>query len=120
MSQTPEGALKVAATRAGLGVNEYIDRLNAGLLHCWRCQDWHDAEEFGKDSSRVSGRAASCRRSKNDAARQRYERRERERGRALVAPRDDDRHQARRRVNYLVDLGILPGPNDLLLRGLRS
>lgn len=58
-----EGALKAAATRAGLGVNEYIDRLNAGLLYCWRCQDWHDAEQFGSDRSRTSGRAASCRRS---------------------------------------------------------
>jgi 5-methylcytosine-specific restriction endonuclease McrA len=58
-----EGALKAAATRTGLGVNEYIDRLNAGFLYCWRCQDWHVADEFGKDSSRVSGRAASCRKS---------------------------------------------------------
>lgn len=63
MAQTPEGALKAAAARMGLGVNEYIDRLNAGLLYCWRCQGWHDAEEFGKDRSRVRGRAASCRRS---------------------------------------------------------
>jgi 5-methylcytosine-specific restriction endonuclease McrA len=58
-----EGALKAAATRTGLGVNEYIDRLNMGLLYCWRCQGWHAADEFGKDSTRPSGRAASCRRS---------------------------------------------------------
>ena len=108
-----EGALKAAATRAGLGVNEYIDRLNAGLLYCWRCQDWHDAEEFGKDKSRASGRAASCRRSKNDAAKHRYERKERERGRAFVEPRDGDQHQARRRVNHLVDIGLIPDPNDV-------
>jgi 5-methylcytosine-specific restriction endonuclease McrA len=63
MAQTPEGALKAAATRVGLGVNEYVDRLNAGLLYCWRCQDWHDAEEFGKDASRARGRASSCRKS---------------------------------------------------------
>ncbi len=63
MAQTPEGAQKTAAARAGLGVNEYIDRLNKGLLPCWRCQGWHDAEEFGKDSSRSSGRASSCRQS---------------------------------------------------------
>jgi len=67
MAQTPEGALKAAATRAGLGVNEYIDRLNRGLLYCWRCQDWHDADEFGQDASRSSGHAASCRRSRNAA-----------------------------------------------------
>jgi len=58
-----EGALKAAATRTGLGITEYVDRLNAGFLYCWRCQDWHVADEFGKDSSRISGRAASCRKS---------------------------------------------------------
>jgi hypothetical protein len=38
---TRERALRSAATKAGLGVNEYLDRLNKGLKYCWRCQDWH-------------------------------------------------------------------------------
>lgn len=58
-----EGVRKVAAGRVGLGVGEYVDRLNKGLLRCWRCQDWHTVNEFGKDSSRSNGRSASCRRS---------------------------------------------------------
>lgn len=114
MAGTPEGALKRAAARADLGVNEYIDRLNAGLLYCWRCQDWHAADEFGKDSSRVSGRESSCRRSRNAARKQRYERRARpDPGRRFVEARGGDHLQARRRVNYLVDAGLIPGPNSL-------
>jgi hypothetical protein len=109
-----EGALKAAATRAGLGVNEYLDRLNAGLLYCWRCQDWHAAEEFGKDSSRSSGRAASCRRSKNAAYRATYEPTPGPQpGRRYADPRDGDFKQARGRVNHLVNVKILPDPNDL-------
>jgi 5-methylcytosine-specific restriction endonuclease McrA len=67
MAQTHEGAMKAAAARAGLPVNEYLDQLNRGLLHCWRCPDWHDADAFGKDSSRWNGRASSCRQSRNAA-----------------------------------------------------
>lgn len=110
-----EGQLKGIATRTGLGVNEYLDRLSKGLLYCWRCQDWHQAEEFGKDSSRASGRTSSCRRSKNADARQRHEPVQGPRpvGRIRVQPRDGDYRQARRRVNYLVDQGLIPDPNDL-------
>jgi hypothetical protein len=109
-----EGALKTAAARTGLGVNEYLDRLNAGFLYCWRCQDWHKADEFGKDASRSTGRDASCRRSRSAAARKGYQPRPRpEPGRHFVAPRDGDRLQARRRVNYLVDAGLIPAPNSV-------
>lgn len=109
-----EGALKAAATRTGLSVAEYLDRLNAGLLWCWRDQTWEPAEDFAVDRSRSRGRAGSCRRSISDAARQSYERRERPApGRRYVAARDDDRKQARRRVNHLVDAGVLPNPNTV-------
>lgn len=106
--------MKRAATRVGLGINEYIDRLNKGLLYCWRCQDWHDAEEFGKDASRPSGRNPSCRRSKNAAQRKAYTRKPRpQAGRRFVNPRGGDFKQARGRVNHLVNVGRLPDPNDL-------
>lgn len=109
-----EGALKAAATRAGVGVNEYIDRLNKGLLYCWRCQDWHRAEAFGKDSSRWSGRASSCRESRGAAARKAYQPRPRPAaGRRYAEARDGDQRQARGRVNHLVNVGILPDPNDV-------
>lgn len=114
MAQTPEGALKVAAARTGLGVNEYVDRLNKGLLYCWRCQDWHAADAFGKDSSRWRGRASSCRRSRGAAVRSAYRPKPRPKaGRRYVEPRDGDYKQARGRVNHLVNVGLLPDPNDV-------
>ena len=60
MSGNAEGAGRAAAARLGLSTTEYYDRLNKGLLHCYRCQSWHDAAQFGLDQSRVRGRAASC------------------------------------------------------------
>jgi hypothetical protein len=66
---TAEGALKVAANRAGLGINEYIDRLNKGLKYCRGCQDWHPRAAFSKNAGRRDGFAAACRESMNAAAR---------------------------------------------------
>lgn len=60
-------ATERAAIRAGMGVNEYTDRLDRGLLFCHRCQDFHPAKEFGTDNSRIGGRAGSCLRSLREA-----------------------------------------------------
>jgi hypothetical protein len=62
-----ERALKTDAERAGVTVQEYLGRLNRGLLYCYRCDDWHEAEAFGPDRRRVSGRAGSCQRSLREA-----------------------------------------------------
>lgn len=111
---TAEGALKAAATRTGCSVEEYIDRINAGLLWCWRDQDWEPVENFAIDRSRSRGRAGSCRRSTIAAARRAYQHRDRPApGRRYVDPRDDDKKQARRRVNHLVDVGVLANPNSV-------
>jgi hypothetical protein len=64
-------ATERAAARAGMGVNEYVDRLDRGYLFCYRCQGFHLAGEFGTDSSRADGKAGSCRRSLRDARRSR-------------------------------------------------
>ena len=64
-------ATERAAARAGMGVNEYTDRLDRGYLFCHRCQDFHLAKEFGADSSRVGGKAGSCLRSLRLARRSR-------------------------------------------------
>lgn len=109
-----EGALRTAAARIGLGPNEYLDRLNKGLRHCYRCQDWHQASEFGRDASRSDGLARSCRASTNAARRRLYRPKPRPpAGRRFVDARDGDYRQARRRVNHLVDAGLIPDPNDL-------
>lgn len=109
-----EGALKTAAKRTGLGVNEYIDRLNAGLRYCCRCADWHPCAEFGKDASQPDGLARACLASKRAAQRKAYQPKPRPAaGRRFAEPRDGDVKQARSRVNYLVDAGLLPDPNNL-------
>ncbi len=113
MAGTPEGVRKAAATRLGLSLAEYEEHLDAGLLWCWRCREWHPAAEFATDRNRGRGRAAACRRTQNAAARHTYTPRARARGRRYVDARDDDRHQARRRVNHLVDVGLLPPPDSV-------
>ena len=57
---TSEHTLKIEAARAGVGVGEYQARLRQGLLWCYRCRDWHQADAFPADARRHSGRAGSC------------------------------------------------------------
>lgn len=63
-----EHTLKIEAARAGVGVGEYQARLRQGLLWCYRCQDWHQAEAFPADARRHSGRSGSCRQAIRAAA----------------------------------------------------
>jgi len=57
---TSEHTLRIEAARAGVGVEEYQARLRQGLLWCYHCQDWHQAEAFPADARRHSGRSGSC------------------------------------------------------------
>jgi hypothetical protein len=66
---TSEHTLKIEAARAGVSVGEYQARLRQGLLWCYRCQDWHQAEAFPADARRHSGRGGSCRQAIRAAAR---------------------------------------------------
>ena len=68
-TMTSEHTLKIEAARAGVGVGEYQDRLRQGLLWCYRCQDWHQADAFPADARRHSGRAGSCHQAIRAAAR---------------------------------------------------
>jgi hypothetical protein len=64
-----EHTLKIEAARAGVSVAEYQARLHRGLLWCYRCQDWHEADAFPADARRHSGRASSCAQAIRAAAR---------------------------------------------------
>jgi hypothetical protein len=66
---TSEHTLKIEAARAGVSVGDYQARLRQGLLWCYRCQDWHQAEAFPADARRHSGRAGSCSQAIRAAAR---------------------------------------------------
>lgn len=109
------GVAKAAATRVGLTLDEYQQKVAAGDRYCFRCKAWHPVTEFGSDASRADGLDRSCRSSKSSAARAAYVPVDGPRplGRRYVDARDGDEMQARRRVNHLVDVGILPRPNDV-------
>lgn len=65
------------------------------------------------DRSRASGVSFVCRPCKNAAARAAYTPRPQQRRGWIEPTRDGDKKQARRRINYLVDQGRIPHPNDL-------
>lgn len=101
-----------AAARIGITLAEYDRRLDAGEKWCGGCRAWHDRAAFAADRSRGDGMASRCRDSVNAAARASYQPRDRENGRRYVEARPGDVAQARRRVNYLVEIGHLPRPDS--------
>lgn len=79
---------------------------------CSRCSEAKPLGQFAKDASRPDGLTYWCKGCRNGRERAGYEPKSRPAvGRRLVAPRDGDVKQARRRVNHLVDVGQLPAPN---------
>lgn len=81
---------------------------------CSSCNETKPVSAFAKDRSRSDGLTYRCRACRNAGARGSYSPKERPAsGRRFVAPRDGDVRQARRRVNHLVDVGILPDPNTV-------
>lgn len=104
------GVMKTAAKRLGLTFEEYQQRLGAATKYCTGCRAWHPLEDFGVDRSRTSGRSATCKVARARKYLPRMPRPVMEVGRRFVAARDGDKRQARRRVNYLVEQGLLPRP----------
>lgn len=81
---------------------------------CSRCRRALPPSAFPRDRSRPRGFGFECRECRNERARARYVRRGPAARRGWVVPaRDGDKRQARRRVNYLVEQGLLPRPDDL-------
>lgn len=80
---------------------------------CSRCGAVKPRSAFSSDKSRVDGLAYWCRDCRNERARSCYEPKGRPSRRGWLAPvRDGDRKQARRRINYLVEQGLLPRADD--------
>ena len=114
MAQTRHGAIKVAAARAGVTAEVYERQIAAGRKWCVLCRAWHERAAFGLDRTRYDGLASSCIRARGAKARAIYVRRPRPTpGRSFVPPRDGDKRQAKRRINYFVEAGLLPSPNSL-------
>ena len=110
---TAKRARRTAAARIGVTVDAYEARLRVGEKWCGGCKAWHSRDWFGEDTSRGDGLASQCKRSKNARGRSKYQPRPRQRGRRYIPARDGDKLQARGRVNTLVNVGVLPDPNDV-------
>ncbi|WP_435251669.1 hypothetical protein [Streptomyces tendae] len=105
-------ARATAAARLGMELTAYDAKVAAGEKWCTGCKAWHPRSAFPSDVSRTDGLAARCRDFANRTARKKYVPKERQQpGRRRVEARSGDQKQARRRVNYLVDAGLLPAPN---------
>jgi hypothetical protein len=117
MAGNAQGALKTAAVRIGVSVEEYTARVAAGEKWCRGCRAWHQVDAFNRDSARGDGRKATCRTFDHRKYEQTYAKvpaaQRRPKGPAPAQAREGDVRQARRRVNVLVRTGRLPRPNSL-------
>lgn len=115
MAQTHEGALKVAAAKAGIGVSDYLSKQAAGMKWCTGCKEWHRLDLFGKDVARFDGRAASCLayRSQHPSYGPVPLEARKPMGIPRDSPRGGDKKQARKSVNLMVRTGRMSRPGDL-------
>jgi hypothetical protein len=60
MAQTKDGAMKVAAKKAGLSIEEYLDKVESGFKRCTCCKTWKLLDSFGTDRTRNDGKGATC------------------------------------------------------------
>lgn len=88
--------------------------VTASPRRCAKCKEPKPPAAFAIDRSRADGLTYWCRDCRNVRAREAYQPAPRPNlGRRRVGPREGDRLQARRRVNYLIDIGSLPKPCDV-------
>lgn len=59
------GAIRTAAMRLGISVDDYRAKQKAGLKWCHGCKDWHPCSKFSIDRSRGDGLSARCRTSRS-------------------------------------------------------
>jgi hypothetical protein len=115
MAQTPEGARKIAAGKAGVTLFQYEQLVAAGFKWCSRGKHWERRSKFCSDSTRHDFLSASCNRCRSVFAKSIYVHKPRQskRGARFTPARDGDKIQARSRSNRLVAVGLLPNPNDV-------
>lgn len=112
------GAIKVAAKKTGLSIEEYQAKLASGQLWCTKCKTFHGADDFGLDSTRSSGRAAQCLKSRSTGRPTgvplgpRINPATGRPGPAPIPARDGDKKQARATINHLIKRGAIPNPNS--------
>src|SRR5882757_2011609 len=115
MAITKEGAIKIAAKKLCLSVDQYRKKIDIGLKHCTICKKWHKRELFSSDLSRGDGLYPSCTEGRNQKSRSIYipKPKVKRQSRSFVQARDGDAKQARRRINYFVSIGLIPHPSTV-------
>jgi hypothetical protein len=117
MSQTQQGAIKCAAVRIGVPVDQYRALAEEGLKRCTCCKVWHSVGEYGIDRSRFDRRSPKCKTCAAQLRKRRYTPVHpdfrKPKGPTLFPNRNGDKRQARIRVNQLVRRGAIPAPSDL-------
>jgi NUMOD3 motif/HNH endonuclease len=60
MAQTKEGAIKCAAKKIGITIEEYTQKQLDNKKRCTKCKLWQDKSLFSKDASRFDELKAQC------------------------------------------------------------
>lgn len=108
------GRIKQFCKKNNISLNDYLENVSKGIKWCTGCKTWHNVTSFRIDKSRYDGYSAICAQMRNKISRSVYSPKPRpSNGRRFVPPRNEDRKQARRRVNYLVESRLIPHPNEL-------
>jgi hypothetical protein len=116
MAQTHEGAMKIAAHKAGVSLGVYLAKIASGLKWCYDCKEFHQVAEFGADSTRYDGLTALCVKARNERQRERYvpvPPEQIKHGPDPNPPRDNDKKQARQRINVMVRTGKIARPSSV-------
>ncbi len=113
MAQTEMGATKVAAQKSGLTVEEYSRRISDGFKKCTYCKQWISKYLFKVENSRHDKLSSVCESCRKIIYHKNYKPKQKRRGKRYTLPRDNDKKQARGRVNHLIRMGLLDNPNDV-------
>lgn len=108
------GRIKQFCKSVGISIEEYFSKRNSGLKWCSGCKEWHKISAFKVDKSRYDGLTSICIQFKSESGKRNYTPKPRpSKGRRFTEARKNDKKQARRRVNYLVEQDLIPHPNKL-------
>ncbi len=109
MGQTKTGAIKVAAKKADLSVEEYLNFIANDLKKCTICKRWLTTNNFPKDKSRHDCLSSKCR----ECSRAIWRIKNITSSNKRIQRRNGDKKQAMARINSDIESGLRPSPNDL-------
>jgi hypothetical protein len=116
MAQTQEGAIKIAAGKIGITVNEYKKLISKGLKWCFACRTWKKHKEFHKNPARKDGLGGQCGKCQNQYSRNHYipvPENQKKHGPLPAPEREGDASQARHRINVLIRTGKIKKASEL-------